>query len=447
MKDLTKGFPAKIIFIYTIPIILGNILQQIYNFTDSKIVSMYVSTDALAAVGNTSVISGLVIGFIIGLTQGYTILVARSFGAKNMGDVRRYVGGTFVLSSVFGIVMMALSIIFTRQILTVLNTPEEIMDISVSYLIIILAGSPFVIVYNACSNVLRAVGDSRRPLYFLILSLVVNIGLDILFVGPLNMGTDGAAYATIAAQFVCAVCCLIYMIIKTKELFPKDKDEWIPGKKECSKLLPLGFSMAMMSSIVNIGTVILQWAINSLGTVYVTAHIAARRIFTILMCCIYSFGFSITNYVSQNMGAGEFGRVRKGILHGNLIVTGITVVLCAICHAWGDELVVWIVSDPNAIDIIQPATDYIKIGVVFYYALGPLFILRCALQGMGLKTVPIITSILECLTKVVFAFGLVPSMGYFGIILTEPISWCIMTAVLTAAYLVTARKGIENIRV
>lgn len=447
MKDLTKGYPGKIIFLYTIPIILGNILQQIYNVTDSKIVSMFVDTDALAAVGNTSVVSNLVMGFVVGLTQGYSIMVARSFGAGDKIGIRKYVGGTIVLSLGMGVALMALTIVLIRPILVLLNTPTEIMEISVSYLRIILFGTVFIVVYNACANVLRAVGDSKRPLYFLILSIVINIGLDYLFVGPMHMGIDGAGYATIISQAVCALVCVIYMLIRTRDLFPQGKQEWLPEKTVYSKLLPLGFSMALMTSIVNIGTVILQWAINSLGTVYVTAHIAARRIFTILMCCIYSFGFSITTYVSQNMGASEYKRVRQGIRHALIIVTVISVLLCCVCHAFGDEMIVWLVSDPTATDIIEPAVSYIKIGIVFYYALGPLFIFRCALQGMGLKFVPILSSLLECATKIVFAFALVPFMGYFGIILTEPISWCLMTLALLVAYLVVLKKGIENVKI
>ena len=443
MKDLTKGYPAKIILLYTLPLMLGNILQQLYNLTDSKIVSMFVGTDALAAVGNTGVVSMMVIGFINGLSQGYSIPVARCFGARDEMGMRRYVAGTIILSSLFTIVLTGVSLLIAEPCLRLLNTPDDIMAPSVSYLNIILAGMCFTSIYNVCANTLRAVGDSKHPLYLLIISIVLNIGFDYLFVGVFHWGIDGAAYATILAQAICAVTCIVLFVTKFKMLLPK-KGEWKLTKDEYDQLLPIGFSMGFMSTLVNIGTVVLQGAINGLGTVYVTAHAAARRIFCILMCFIYTYGFAMTTYVSQNMGAGKYDRVRQGVRHATVIVTITSTILVIVCFLFGDDLIRFVVStdDPR---IVEPAVMYNQVGIAFFYVLGPLFILRCALQGMGKKSIPVISSLLELVIKAGSAFILVPFLHYFGVALTEPISWIAMTTVLFISYVRVTKKGLQNI--
>lgn len=441
MKELTKGYPAKVILQFALPLMLGNILQQVYNITDSKIVSYYIGDKALAAVGATAVISNTLVGFINGSTQGFAILVSRSFGEKDRKALRSYVAGAVRLTLLYVVLLTAVGRIFIRTFLKLLNTPSDIIGNAADYVIIIIWGIFFVSVYNLAANVLRAVGDSTRPLICLMLSLVLNLGLDYLFVAVWHFGIRGAAAATVLAQGIAAGACVLFVFTKYRDIVPKKGDGRLT-KAQLSDLFTHGLSMGLMGCIVNIGTIILQSAINGLGTVYVTAQTAGRRVFDIMMTIIFTIGLSMTTYVSQNYGAGEYGRIRQGIRHALALDTAITTVLIAFAYTFGDNLVCWIASTKDA-RILTAGVRYIQWGVWFFYILGPLFILRCSLQGMGRKIVPLVSSGLELLTKVVFALVLVPAFGYNGVILTEPISWIIMIVPLIIVY-VGNRPGREK---
>lgn len=439
MKDLTKGYPAKVILMFAIPLMCGNIFQQLYNMADSKIVSTFVGTAAFAAVGATSVVSNTLIGFINGLTQGFAILVANSFGAKDYKRMRQYVAGTIILTACMTVLLMVLGFALIEPILKVLHTPTDIMGDALSYVRIILGGIVFTSLYNMCANVLRAVGDSKTPLYCLLIAVVVNIVLDLLFVGGFHWQIQGAAIATVISQALSGILCAGYICLKFKELFPQ-KDEWHLSSDKYQELITTGLSMGLMGCIVNLGTIVLQSAINGLGTKIVAAHTAARRLFDILTVMVYTIAVAATTFVSQNMGAGQTARVRQGVRHALLIVSGITTVLILVCYLFGRPVICWLTSS-NDPEIINSAFMYIRIDVVFFYVLGPLLVLRCSLQGMGRKIIPVFTSVLEMLVKILSANFLVPALGYFGVALTEPISWIIMTIVLAAAYL---SKPLEN---
>lgn len=433
MKDLTKGYPAKVIMLFAIPLMFGNIFQQLYNIADSMIVSTYVGTGALAAVGATAVVSNTLIGFINGLTQGFSILIANSFGAKDMKRMRRYIAGTIILTVCAAVVLTVLGFAFIAPILHALKTPGDIFGDALSYVRIILIGTMFTAIYNMCANTLRAVGDSKRPLYCLMVGVVANIGLDLLFIRVFHWGIKGAAIATVLSQALTSVLCAAYLVLRFKEIMPTG-DEWHLEEGQYHGLITSGLSMGLMGCIVNTGTIILQSAINGLGTDIVAAHTAGRRVFDILMVMVYTEGVAMTTYVSQNMGAGKVERVRRGVRHANLIVTGITTILIIVCYAFGEPVIRWITHTDNSV-IIESGVSYIRIGVLFFYVLGPLFVLRCSLQGMGRKVVPVIASVLEMLVKILSAMLLVPAFGYMGVIFTEPISWVVMTIWLTISYL------------
>lgn len=440
MKDLTKGYPAKVIMMFAIPLMFGYIFQQFYNVADSKIVSTYVSTDALAAVGATAVVFNTIIGFVNGLTQGFTILVANSFGAKDMSRMRRFVAGTIVLTFSVAIVMTILGLVFIVPILEALNTPAEIMADAVAYVRIILAGIVFTALYNMCANILRAVGDSKNPLYCLVVAVVANIGLDLLFVCGFSWGIEGAAYATIIAQALAGFLCGAIILIKFRDVLPK-KEDWTLEPGQYPNLITTGLSMGMMGCIVNIGTIVLQGAINSLGTDIVAAHTASRRVFDVLTVTLYTVGIAMTTYASQNMGAGKPERVRQGVRHSNLIVTGITTALIVICYLLGKPLLSWLVGSDNA-EILDASVMYLKVSVWFFYVLGPLFVLRCTLQGMGRKIIPICSSIMELVVKILSAAFLVPAFAYVGVAFTEPISWIVMIIPLIVAYMVKSPEKV-----
>ena len=434
MKDLTKGYPAKVIMMFAIPLMFGYIFQQFYNMADSKIVSTYVGTDALAAVGATAVVFNTMIFFVNGLTQGFSILIANSFGAKDMSGLRKNVAGTIVYTVFATVIMTVAGLIVIVPLLNLLQTPGEIMGDATIYVKIIIAGMGTSSLYNMCANMLRAVGDSKNPLYCLIVAVVTNIVLDIVFVRDLQMGIAGAAYATVIAQALAGLMCLGIIYWKFREILPK-KDDWKFEIERYRNLFTTGISMALMGCIVNVGTIVLQGAINGLGTDIVAAHTATRRVFDVMTVILYTVGIAMTTYAGQNMGAGEPKRVRQGVRHANLIVTGFTTLLIGFCYLLGEPLLIWVTATENPA-IVEPSVMYLKVSVWLFYVLGPLFVMRCTLQGMGRKVIPLVSSLLEMVIKVLSAGLLVPALGYFGVALTEPISWIVMIIPLIVAYFV-----------
>ena len=439
---MTKGSPFRIIVSFTIPLIFGNLLQQLYTIVDSKIISAYVGPNAFAAVSLTAVVSNMLIGFINGCTQGFAIPVALHFGAQSPVQMRNNIAGSIKLVLLDVAVLLSLGMFFIEPILHLINTPDNIFADALSYVRIILLGIPFISLYNECANVLRAVGDSRTPLYFLLLSVILNTCFDLLFVKLLHLGVQGAAAATILSQFLCAAACIIYIFVKYKELIPH-QEEWHPDHRTYSRLITSGLSMGLMGCIVNIGTIILQSGINGLDTPTITAHSAARRFIDMLMILIYTYGFTMTTYSSQNLGAGEYKRIRAGIRTSILIVTTISTLLIGVCYLIARPIVQWIASteDPS---IIQMSVDYCRFNVLFFYALGPLFIFRCSLQGLGHRFIPLTASVLELCIKICAVVFLVPRFAYWGVIVAEPVSWCIMTTLLFLGYIHTIRTLHNN---
>ena len=438
MKELTKGYPAKVIVLFALPIMFGNIFQQLYNITDSKIVSYFVNPEALGAVGATTVLTNTLIGFVIGLTQGFAISVARFFGAGDKKGVRKSVANMTVLTFMFAVPIAILGKVFIRNLLMLLNTPADVLSDSSDYAGIILMGMLFVSLYNMCSNILRAVGDSKTPLVCLVVGVVGNVGLDLLFICVFGLGIKGAAYATVISQAVSGFSSLLFLLKKYPDIIP-GKDEWQIGSGLGRDMLMAGLSMGMMGCIVNVGSIILQEAINGFGTDILTAQTGARRLFDIMMVMVYTIGFSMTTYASQNMGAGRGDRVRQGVKHAIIIDTAITTLLIIFCFIFGERLMGWIASTDNP-DIISNGTMYLRIGVVLFYVLGPLFILRCTLQGLGHRIMPLVSSGLELATKIGFARIFVPMLGYFGVAITEPVSWVIMIIPLIISYALARKK-------
>lgn len=417
---------------FALPLIMGNVFQQLYNMADSKIVSLYVGATALGAVGATSVVSNTLIGLINGLTQGFSILIAKSFGAKDENQMRRYVAGTVILTACAVLILTTFGESCIGYILQWLSTPQDILPQALAYVKIILSGIAFTALYNMSANMLRAVGDSKTPLYCLMAAIGLNVILDILFVGYFSWGIEGAAYATIFSQCVCSLLCAGFILVKFNVLVPK-KDEWRLQEGQYGELLTTGLAMGMMGCIVNIGTVILQSAINSLGTAVVVAHTAGRRLFDILTVMLYTIGVAMTTFVSQNLGAGRYDRIRQGVRHALVIEIAVSTVLIIICYMLGRPIAAWLASTDDA-NIISAAAMYIRVSVSFFYVLGPLFVLRCALQGLGRKIIPIASSVLEMAIKILSAMYLVPKLAYLGVALTEPISWIVMTILLAIAY-------------
>lgn len=432
MRELTSGNPAKMILAFAVPIALGSLFQQLYSMIDTVIVGRTLGVEAIAALGSTSYISNLIIGFMSGLTNGFAIITARHFGAGNYVKMRRSVAGTVILGLSVSAVFTVLSLAFIRPFLRILNTPEEIFETAYSYISVILLFMTAAMLYNMSAGVLRAVGDSVTPLVFLIFSSFINIGLDILFIAKLGFGVRGAAYATVISQAVSFVMCCIYICVRFPYLIPK-KDELKVTLAELSELMAMGLSLALMFSIVELGSLILQRAINNFGTQTIAAHTAARKISSILMLPFSSFGSACATYCSQNLGAGRPERVGKGIKSAIAMCWIWSAVAVAVGYLFAPAIVSWI-AGTDEVFIVELASRYMRVNTPFYFILAVLVVMRSSLQGLGRKTIPVASSIIEMTGKAVVAFAAAPVLGYFGVMISEPIVWFFMTVLLVWGY-------------
>lgn len=394
MKDLTKGKPSALILSFALPIFLGNLLQLTYSLVDTRIVGSFLGEDALAAVGATSTLSGLIIGFLLGLSNGFAIITAQKFGAKNIADMKK----SFAMSLVIG---TGISILFT------------------------IAGLLATFLYDACAATLRAIGDAVTPLIILAISVALNIVGDLFFVVVLKTGVKGAAIATVLAQIIAFVICWIYMIRKYEILRLQKEDFKDPSPIMVKEMISAGMSMGFMSSLINIGTLTLQTAINKLGKDIIIAHTAARKISEIFMIMFSVFGQTMATYCGQNMGAGKIDRVKRGIwlaIVYTAIWSGLTIIASYTIGGW----LVYLVTGSHNKTVILNATNYLKFDTLFYIETTLICILRNAMQGLGDHITPLISSGLEMAGKIVIAATLVPWLGYTGVIICEPIVWFIM---------------------
>ena len=425
MKDLTKGKILPLLLGFAVPIAVGNIFQLFYSLADTRIVGSFLGEEALAAVGATSSLNNMIIGFLLGMTNGFAIIVARYFGAKDHDNLKRAVAATFILGIGMAFIFTIVSVSLLRFILVGLQTPKNLLDLSVEYFRIILFGMTGAMLYNVCAGLFRAIGDSLTPLLFLIASTFVNIGLDLLFVCVFHLGVAGAAWATILSQYGSFACCFIYM--------RKRYDILLFGKKDChlkrdmvKEMLSIGFSMGFMNSLINIGSVALQGAINSLqDTNYIVAHTAARKITEVFMLPFSVFGTTMATFCGQNLGAGKNDRIKKGLWR----VIWITWAWCAgmiILAYTVAPVLVHLITDTTQVKVIATASLYLRMNTILYFIPAVICILRNAMQGIGDSITPVISSSLELLCKVLVAVFLTPYLGYWAIIWSEPISWLIM---------------------
>lgn len=425
MKDLTKGKPSILILTFALPIFLGNLLQLTYSLIDTRIVGSFLGEDALAAVGATTTLSNLIIGFLFGLCNGFGILTAQYFGAKKMDRLRKSFAHALEFGIVVAILLTAAGLIFLNPILVFLNVPEGLTTVAYEYIAVIIAGLIATLFYDVFAATLRAMGNTVIPLIILFLSVIMNIGGDLLFVAVLDTGVWGAAFATVLSQVVAAVVCGIYIYIKYPILRVKSTDFACNDLSMVRNMISSGLSMGFMSSLVNIGSLTLQTSINKLGQDIIIAHTAARKISEIFMIMFSVFGQTMATYCGQNIGAGEIKRIKKGIL----LAIGYTYIWCVLNIITSYTISPWLVSvitgSHNPV-VIENATAYLKFDTLFYFVPAVICLLRNSLQGLGERVVPVISSFLEMGGKVVIAATLVPMLNYTGVILAEPIVWFIM---------------------
>lgn len=431
--DLLHGSIFKAIIFFTLPLFISYIFQQLYNSVDTVIIGHYLGEISLAAIGACTALYELLIGFGMGFGNGMSIVAARAYGAGDYEKLRKITAASVFITA--GITaLISISTAFTLKfILALLGTPEEILQESYSYISLICGFCGVMFFYNLFSGMLRAIGNSFMPLVFLIFSSVLNVILDILFMTKFSLGIKGAAMATVIAQFFSAILCFFYILKYAKILIPAKKHFQF-NKAIYKDLIGQGISMAFMGAIVHTGTVILQYAINGFGTYIIAGHVCSRKIFTLTNIPIITLGLAVSTFVSQNLGAGHIERIKKGVKGSFLITTVWSLMLLAVFPFVLKPLVHFISGSENEM-ILEYATSYIKFTIPFYIILGVLIVTRNALQGLGSKVLPLFSSIIEFFGKIFFTLIIIPKLGFWGIILCEPLIWCIMTLQLIFVFI------------
>lgn len=424
MIDLTTGNPIKQMIKFALPVCLGNIFQLFYSLADTRIVGSTLGESSLASVGATTSISTLLIGFLSGMTNGFSIVVAQQFGEKNEKKIKKTVAGSLFLGLVISIIISVISISFLDEILKILNISEELYQNSTLYIKVILLGITATMFYNAFAGILRAIGDTFAPLMFLIIACGLNIFLDLFFILKLGLGVSGAGLATVISQGFSVLLCIIYMW-KKYPIFRVEKKDFFIKLELLKRLFYSGFSMAMMMSLVFFGTLALQTAINTFGTNIIVAHTASRKLTEFFMLPFSVFGITMATYCGQNKGANEPERIKKGIWQSLFITWGWSVIVIILSYTIAPFLIYMVTGTTNR-EIILTSQKYLKINTIFYFVPATISILRNAMQGIGDHFTPIFSSGLELIGKISVVIFLVPSLEYFGIIISEPIVWVVM---------------------
>lgn len=439
MRDMTKGNVFNIILGFAIPLLLGMLFQQFYSMVDTIIVGKYLGVSALASVGSTGSINFMIIGFCMGVCNGFAIPVAQKFGAGNFKKLRKYVFNSGFLAIVFSVVMTLIVCVFCRQILIAMRTPEDIIQGAYSYIYVIFLGIPATYLYNLLSGNIRSLGDSKTPLFFLIISSIINIILDLFLIIYMHMGVAGAAWATVIAQAVSGILCLIYMRKKYSVLKFESDELKIDGY--CiRRLCYMGVPMGLQYSITAIGSVILQAAVNGLGSIIVAAVTAAGKISMFLCCPFDALGSTMATYTGQNIGAGKLERISEGIKKSMIIGSVYSIVALMISVFFGKSLALLFVNE-NEIEILAKVSENLIIVAAFYIPLCIVNVVRFTIQGMGYSTFAILAGVCEMIARALCGFILVPIFGYVAVCLASPIAWIFADAFLIPAYKYVINKS------
>lgn len=423
-KTLTEGTPWKQILLFSIPIFWGNVFQLLYSLVDTKIVGSTLGTEALAAVGSVSTLHTLMTGFLNGLTLGFSLITAMCFGAKNRKRLKKTFASAISLGVLTTLALVLMLMIFLHPVLNLLHVPQAQFAMAYAYISVLIVGLFATLFYNLCANTLRAIGDALTPLIFLIVATVSNIGLDYLFILGFQMGVQGAAYATVLAQLLSVVLCLI-RIFRKFPILHIQKVDFRFDRELIAEMYKSGLSMGLMSCLVGIGTILLQPAINTLGTTVIVAHTAARKVFELVSLPNSVLGSTMATYCGQNYGARRFDRIRQGIRASLIIAAVWAVVVFLICHTIEGKLIQFVASTTNP-DVIYWGSTYLKVDMSFIVICGVIVILRNSMQGFGDRVIPVFSSCIELAGKIIFAFVFAPMFAYWGIIWAEPLVWIAM---------------------
>jgi len=431
--DLIHGpiMPSLLTFMF--PVFISNVFQQLYNAADTAIVGNFLGENSLAAIGACASIFELLTVFANNMGNGFAMVTARAFGAGNERNLRRSVAGSILIGAAAVAVLTIASVLGLRPLLKLINTPNAILDEAYSYIRIVGEWLAVTFLYNLCAGLLRAIGNSVMPLVFLIFSSVLNVVLDIFMITSLHMGVAGAAYATVIAQAVSAVLCVLYIFRRARILIPRVEDFRHIGRFMLADLAGQGFSMAFMGSIVSIGSIILQFGINGLGEAVIAGHVAARKIFSIGNLLFMSMASAMATFVSQNRGADKRDRILTAMRKARWFDLLSMLIVAFLFYFTATPLMRLISGSDNPV-ILGNGTAYLRFTAPFYFVLGMLLQTRFALQGLGAKLVPLISSGIELMGKILFTWLLVPRFGYPAVIACEPVIWLFMTAQLLYAF-------------
>ena len=431
--DMTVGDPVRLVLAFAFPLLIGDVFQQVYSMVDTMVVGYAIGDSAISAIGTTASLYALLISFASSMNTGFAIVITQAFGARDDIGMRISIAGAMVLNLTVTVVLTLLSALFLRPLLVLMNAPAEIFAEAYRYILIICLGIAATSAYNLFAGLLRTVGNSRTPLYCLLLSSLVNVALDILLVAVIPMGVAGAAIATVAAQAVAAALCAIAFVRYQRECLPGPA-QFRACRTVLRKLLSAGSAMALMLCVVNLGSVLFQSANNHLGQAFITAHTAARKLILVFMQPLGTFATAMSTFVAQNWGAGQYVRIR-GTLRKVLTIEAVWGVaafgIVLLCGDW----LVRITTGSSDTEMVKNAVFSLRVHLCMFVPLGLLLCLRTAMQSMGYKRAPVLSSCVELAMKAVSALWLIPTWGFVGTSITEPVTWVLMLAFLGTCYL------------
>lgn len=432
MKNMTEGTPAKLILGFAVPMLLGMLFQQFYSMVDSVIVGKCLGVDALAAVGSTGAINFMINGFVIGLCSGFAIPVAQRFGARDYKDMRRFVANAGWLSVIFAAVMTVVISRFTWDILVLMRTPENILEGAYQYIFFIFLGIPATFLYNLLAGIIRSLGDSRTPVVFLIISSILNVILDFFFIVFAGTGAEGAAYATVISQAVSGLLCLVYMRRKFA-ILTMEKDELFLDKTHVKILCGMGIPMGLQYSITAIGSLVIQTAINGLGSAAVASVAAAQKV-SMLFCCPFdALGGTMATYAGQNVGAKKLERVVQGVRSANGIGIIYALGAFAVTLLFGEQIPRLFV-DAAETEVIRQAYQYMLGNALFFIALVFVNVYRFTIQGMGFSGFAVFAGVFEMIARALMGFAMVPIFDYPAVCLSSPLAWIFADIFLVPAF-------------
>ncbi len=432
VNDLTKGNSLKLIVKFSIPIILGNLVQQLYSWADTMMVGKLVGNSALAAVGATGAITFLIIGFLMGIAEGVCLIVARCFGANDITSLKRYVGNLIYVCVSVTIVLTVLALLFNRRMLIMMQTPDDIIDQAEAYLKIIYIGMMATMLYNVSAGIMRALGDSRTPLYFLIVSSIANVVLNYVFIVVIPLGVTGAAIATIFSQFGAGIGSVIFLVRKY-DLIKLKKEDLIARKTLIFKLCCMSIPMALQYSITAIGSLFLQTAINSLGSDCVAAFTVGEKVWGFGWSAINCVGIGLAGFCGQNIGAGKLGRVRKGVASCTALVLGVSVVITGVFLVFGNELSKIFLELPTE-SILQNVKTYYLVQSPFFAVLAMIGVYRNAIMGMGYSLQGMLAGIFELVGRTSISLIFVDIYGFAACCIASPMAWILADLLLIPMY-------------